>query len=67
MLFTWSADTAEEAAKIEIQPEILKRKERREKGHDKLMDQEVYEALLDQIESGERDWAGFKWDTLYAP
>ena len=67
MLFTWSADTAEEAAKIEIQPEILKRKERREKGHDKLMDQEVYEALLDQIKSGERDWAGFKWDTLYAP
>jgi len=66
-LFTWSADTAEEAAQIEIQSEKLSRKRRSEKGHDKLIDQEVYEALLDQIKSGERDWAGFKWDTLYAP
>lgn len=66
-LFSWSAATAEEAAQIEIRPDKLRRKEHREKGHDKLMDQEVCEALLDQIKSGERDWAGFKWNPLYAP
>jgi len=67
MLKAWSADSAEEAAQIEIRPEELRRNEHIKKGQDHLMDQVVYEALLDQIVKGERDWAGFKWDTLYAP
>ncbi len=67
ILFAWSADTAEEAVQVEIRPEELRRMEHIKKGQDHLMDQEVYEALLDQIKSGERDWAGFKWEPLYAP
>ena len=66
-LFTWLADTAEEAALIEIQPDKLRRKGFKKKDQDVITDQDVYNALFDQIESGERDWAGFKWDTLYAP
>lgn len=67
ILYAWAADTAEEASQIEIRPEELRRNEHLKKGQDHLVDQEVYEALLDQIKSGERDWAGFKWDPLYAP
>ena len=52
------ADSAEKAALFEIR---LKTLERLNKDHD------VYTALLDQIMSGERDWAGFKWGTDYAP
>jgi len=68
-LKAWIADNAEEAAQIEIRPEVLRRNEHLKKGQHHLMDQVVYEALLNQIETGERDWAGFKWDRdpLYGP
>jgi len=52
------ADTAEKAALFEIR---LKTLERLNKDHD------VYADLLDQIMSGERDWASFIWGTGYAP
>ena len=65
-LFVWSANTAEEAALIEIQPEILRRRGFRKSKGDVITDQEVHQSLLDQIRSGERDWAGFKWNTDYA-
>ena len=67
MVKAWTADTAEEAAQIEIRPEVLRRNEPIKKEQHHLMDQVVYEALLNQIETGERDWAGFKGDTVYAP
>ena len=57
-LFVRLADTAEKAALFEIRPKTLQRKKK---------DQDVYNALLNQIKSGERDWAGFKWGTDYAP
>lgn len=53
-----AAGSAEKAALFEIRMKTLKKIER---------DQEVYNSLLDQIRSGERDWAGFKWGTDYAP
>ena len=56
-LFIRLAGTAEKAARFEIRPKTLVRMN---------MDQEVYNALLAQIKSGERDWAGFKWSTDYA-
>ena len=65
-LFVWSANTAEEAAQIEIQPEILRRSGFRKSKGGVITDQEVHQSLLDQIRSGERDWAGFKWNTDYA-
>ena len=55
-LFVRSADTPEKAAQFEIRPKSLKRMKK---------DQDVYIALLDQIKSGERDWAGFKCGTDY--
>jgi len=51
------ADTPEKAARFEIRMKTLLRMNK---------DQEVCNALLDQIKSGERDWAGFKWGTDYA-
>jgi len=66
-LFAWTADTAVEVTIIEIQMEELRKKEHLEKGQEHLKDLEVYKALLDQIKSGERAWAGFKWAPLYAP
>jgi len=57
-LFIRSAGTPEKAALFEIRPKTLVRMNK---------DQYVYNALLDQIKSGERDWAGFKWGTDYAP
>jgi len=57
LLFIRSADTAEKAARFEIRPKTLQRMNK---------DQDVYNALIDQIKSGERDWAGFKWGTDYA-
>ena len=62
LLFTWSADTAEEAAQIEMQLDIL------QTNPNVIMDQDVYLSLLDQIKSGERDWSGFKLGyPSYAP
>jgi len=62
LLFTWSADTAEEAAQIEMQLDIL------QTNPNVIMDQNVYLSLLDQIKSGERDWSGFKLGyPIYAP
>ena len=58
LLFIRSADTPEKAARFEIRPKILQRMNK---------DQDVYNALRDQIKSGERDWAGFKWGTDYTP
>jgi len=58
LLFIRSADTAEKAARFEIRPKTLQRMNK---------DQDVYNALIDQIKSGERDWAGFKSGTDYAP
>jgi hypothetical protein len=58
-LFSRVAGSAEEAARFEINPMTLRSIKRNSK------DQEVYEALLDQIQSDERDWAGFKWGTDY--
>jgi len=52
------ADTPEKAARFEIRPKTLQRMNK---------DQDVYNALIDQIKSGERDWAGFKSGTDYAP
>jgi len=67
-LFTWSADTAEAAVQIEIQPDILARKGHRKTKQNVITDQEVYLSLLDQIKSGERDWSGFKLGyPSYAP
>ena len=57
-LFTRVANTAEKSALFEIKPKTIKKMKK---------EQDVYAALLDQIRSGERDWAGFKWDTLFAP
>ncbi len=57
-LFMRLADTPEKAALFEIRPKTLQRMNK---------DQDVYAALLDQIKSGERDWAGFKWGTDYTP
>lgn len=59
-LSTWSADTAEAAVQIEIQPDILARKGHRKTKQNVITDQEVYLSLLDQIKSGERDWSGFQ-------
>jgi len=56
-LFIRLAGTAEKAALFEIQPKTLARMNK---------DQVVYNALLDQIKSGERDWAGFKSGTDYS-
>lgn len=65
-LFSWRADTAEEAARLEIQPEVIRRKGFKKTKCEVITNKEVYEALLDQIKSGERDWAGFKWGTDYS-
>jgi hypothetical protein len=55
-LFIRSANTPEKAALFEIRPKTLVRMNK---------DQDVYRSLFDQIKSGKRDWAGFKWDTEY--
>jgi len=55
-LFIRLAGTAEKAARFEIRPKTLQRMNK---------DHVVYAALLDQIKSGERDWAGFKGGTDY--
>jgi len=56
-LWIKAVDSAEKAAQFEIRPKSLQRMKK---------DQEVYNSLLDQIKSGERDWAGFKGGTDYA-
>ncbi len=62
LLFTWSADTAEEAAQMEVRLDIM------QTNPNVIMDQDVYLSLLDQIKSGERDWSGFKLGhPSYAP
>jgi len=62
LLFTWSADTAEEAAQMEVRLDIM------QTNPNVIMDQDVYLSLLDQIKSGERDWSGFKLGhPTYAP
>jgi len=67
-LFAWSADTAEEAAQIEIQPAILAKKGYKATEQNVITDQEVYLSLLYQIKSEERDWSGFKLGyPSYAP
>lgn len=58
LLFIRSADTAEKAALFEIRLKTLQRMNN---------DQDIYDVLINQIQSGERDWAGFKWGTDYAP
>ena len=66
--FTWSADSAEEAAQIDIQPDILAKKGHKNFKPSVVTDHDVYQTLLDQIKSGERDWSGFKLGyPLYAP
>jgi len=57
-LFIRLAGTVEKAARFEIRPKTLVRMNK---------DQVVYNALLDQIKSGERDWAGSIWNSDYAP
>jgi hypothetical protein len=67
-LFTWSAETAEEAAKIEMRSEVLARKGTKKWKPSVVTDREVYQSLLAQIRSGERDWSGFKLSRpLYMP
>lgn len=67
-LFAWSADTADEAAQIEIQPDNLARKGYKATVQNVITDQEVYLSLLNQIKSEERDWSGFKLGyPSYAP
>lgn len=67
-LFTWSADSAEEAAQIDIQPDILAKKGHKNFRPSVVTDHDVYLSLLDQIKSGERDWSGFKLGyPSYAP
>ena len=67
-LFAWSADSAEDATQVEIQPDNLARKGHKQSKGNVIMDQDVYQSLLDQIKSGERDWSGFKLGyPLYAP
>jgi hypothetical protein len=61
LLFTCSADTAEEATEIEMRRDKLVTKGCKKKDLDVIMDQEVCDSLLDQIRSGEREWSGFRW------
>ena len=62
LLWAWSADTAKEAAQIEVRLDIM------QTNPNVIMDQDVYLSLLDQIKSGERDWSGFKLGyPSYAP
>ena len=56
-LWIRSAGSAEKAAQFEIRMKTVEKMNK---------DQEVYNALLDQIKSGERDWVGFEWGTDYA-
>ena len=61
-IFTWSANTAEQAAEIEIRPEILARKGYKETNQNVIIDRDAYQSLLAQIKQGNRDWSGFKED-----
>jgi hypothetical protein len=56
-LWIRAAGSAEKAAQFEIRMKTVEKM---------IKDQEVYNALLDQIKSGERDWVGFEWGTDYA-
>jgi hypothetical protein len=59
-LFSWSAETVEEAALFEIQSEVLARKGHKKSKANVVMDQDVYQSFLAQIRNGDRDLSGFR-------